>query len=170
MITLTIHAFVYVNNEFKLIVSRILFSLQNIITSTLGSFIYSVYFCIYKFRINIKILSLVMTSSLTRQIFLPVLETMWSITCPRVNWISRETSALATLVCSFTFLYVLNNYNTSFYNRINLVCKYLIFDLSLCSTFRICCSFIPMCINLNVGINNYGHLSLTLVNVSGTSI
>ena len=76
MITLTIHAFVYVNNEFKLIVSRILFSLQNIITSTLGSFIYSVYFCIYKFRINIKILSLVMTSSLTRQIFLPALETM----------------------------------------------------------------------------------------------
>lgn len=77
---------------------------------------------------------------------------------------------LATLVCSFTSLYVLNNYDTSFYNRINLVCKYLIFDLSLCSTFKICCSFVPMCINLNVTIDNYAHLNLTLVNVPGTSI
>lgn len=165
-----IHAFVYVNNESELIVNRNLFSPRNIITSTLGSFIYSVYFCIYKFRKIIKILSLVMTLSLTRQMFLPVLETMRSITCPRVNWIRKETSVLTKLVCSFTFLYVLNNYNTCFYNRINLICKYLIFDLHLCSIFRICCSFVPMCINLNVAIDNYGHLSLILVNVPGTSI
>lgn len=77
---------------------------------------------------------------------------------------------LAILVCSFTFLYVVNNCNTSFYNRINLVCKYLIFDLLLCSTFKICCSFVPMCINLNVAIDNYDYLNLTLVNVPGISI
>lgn len=75
-ILIQIHAFVYVNNESKLIVNRNLFSLRNIITSTLGSFIYSVYFSIYKFRINIKILGPVTTLSLTRQMFLPVLETM----------------------------------------------------------------------------------------------